>query len=228
MFEAPPVIFGCTADPFTPAHFEMVRGFIEQHVKVCVIPTVVTYHREGKTPWLCDSDRKYVIEALLGTLGDNLRPYWSVWDKELEIRQVCEYAEDEDLTAEVVGARRFVHTLIDYTASTGLRFPSILLGTDSFANFKTWYRWKDILKLAGKILVVPGRDGASLPEVLSQDENLMARTTMMPALEKPFCDMSATRIRESYRFWGGCQEDYVYDFINWRNGHIPLESLGWI
>jgi len=228
MIETSPVIFGCTADPFTPAHFEMVRGFIELHVKVFIIPTVVTYHREGKTPWLCDSDRTYVIKSLLGTLGDDLRPYWEVWDRELKMKQMCEGAEDEGLFAEVVGARRFVHTLIDFCVSTGFRHPSILLGTDSFTHFRTWHRWREILKLAGRICIVPGRDGVKLPEDISADDNLVSHTLMLPALKKPFCDMSATRIRELYRSWGGCQQDYVDDFVNWRNGHISLESLGWI
>ena len=47
-------IFGCTADPFTLAHREIVKQVLKQNVvnAVVIVPTIVDWHRAGKTKWL--------------------------------------------------------------------------------------------------------------------------------------------------------------------------------
>ena len=49
-------IFGCTADPFTIAHKAIVEKVLDEDLvdEVLIVPTIVTYHRVGKTAWLDD------------------------------------------------------------------------------------------------------------------------------------------------------------------------------
>ena len=55
-------IFGCTADPFTLAHREIVKQALAQRVvdAVVIVPTIVDWHRAGKSAWL-DSEQKISV-----------------------------------------------------------------------------------------------------------------------------------------------------------------------
>ena len=52
-------IFGGTFDPFTLAHRDIVKTVLEQKLVdfVVVAPTIVSWHREGKTRWLDDRQK---------------------------------------------------------------------------------------------------------------------------------------------------------------------------
>ena len=60
-------IFGCTADPFTPAHGAIVKAAAQFPGvdKVFIIPTAVDYHRGDKVPWLGDGEKIQAIRAVM-------------------------------------------------------------------------------------------------------------------------------------------------------------------
>lgn len=216
-----PIIFGVTADPFTPAHLEMVRPYISARRKVYIIPTVVTYHRPNYKPMLSDVERLEIIEAMLSSLGDEYRPYWQIWDKELKMKFVCNELSSE-LFDEVIRKRRFIHTLIDFITSENIRFPSVLIGTDEFNNFKSWHRWEDIIKLC-KLIAVPGRQGESL-EYSTDDFPYTVATPLPP----PYNLISATKIRKCYADHPLPGAPYFQDYLKFCNGELSLQDLDWI
>ena len=59
-------IFGCSADPFTLAHREIVKEVLEQKLvdEVVIVPTIVSYYRGDKLPWLSDAEKLNIIKAL--------------------------------------------------------------------------------------------------------------------------------------------------------------------
>ena len=100
-------IFGCTADPFTLAHREIVKQVLKQNVvnAVVVVPTIVDWHRTGKTKWL-NSEQKVDVAVAL-TRGLSLV---YVDDTELRRREIC--AGNPDLEEHSVRSWRFVDTLV--------------------------------------------------------------------------------------------------------------------
>ena len=216
-----PIIFGVTADPFTPAHLEMVRPYISTRRKVYIIPTVVSYHRPNYKPMLSDDERLEVIEVLLSSLGDEYRPYWQIWDKELKMKFVCNELCSE-LFDEVIRKRRFIHTLIDFITSENIRFPSVLIGTDEFNNFKSWHRWEDILKLCN-LIVVPGRNGEKL-----KYSNNDFPFTVAASLPPPYNRISATKIRRCYADTSCPPESYLADYLVFCDGESSLQDLDWL
>lgn len=184
-------IFGCTADPWTIAHQAIVEQVLEIGIvdEVCIIPTVVTYHRTGKSQWLSISERLEVIEAFCNqsNYGDRI----FVWKNELD------HAGDAD--------RRFFNTLQELKADRIAECAELhlILGTDSLANFNTWYRWNDIAD-AVKIIAVLGRDGAD------EYKNIgLAYRTIN--ISKDLAGISATKIRAAYA--GRKVSDYIADVL---------------
>ena len=59
-------IFGCSADPFTLAHREIVKEVLEQKLvdKVIIAPTIVDYHRGDKLPWVSSRDKFSIMHGL--------------------------------------------------------------------------------------------------------------------------------------------------------------------
>lgn len=79
----------------------------------------------------------------------------------------------------------------------------LILGTDSLADFKTWYKWNEIAD-AVKIIAVLGRnDIVDVPNI-----GLAYRTV---SINKDLANISASKIRAEYA--GKCAADYLADVL---------------
>jgi len=200
-------IFGCTADPFTLAHREIVKQALEQHVVDAVViePTIVDWHRQGKTRWLDSAQKTDVIKALTKGLG-----LVYVDDTELRRKDVC--AGSEALEEHAVRSWRFVDTLVRVLldkANDRQEFWPII-GSDELANFKNWFAWKDILRLSGGIVAVAGRNGEGFDEKKFIEENPEFDGKLrVVRIDERFAGVSASAMREKYE--GGAPDEYVAD-----------------
>ena len=202
-------IFGCSADPFTLAHREIVKEALEQKLvdAVIIVPTIVSYHRGDKLPWLSDAEKLNIIKAL--TM--DLHPVHL--DKtELDRRYLCLGTELEE---HAVKNWRFIDTLLrikleymNTKCESEIEFYPII-GGDSLDNFKTWFAWKDILKQSAGLIAVE-RDNKTIDAKRFISENLEfdGKLKVMKIYDG-FAEMSASDMREM-----------------WRN-HLPTEYLDW-
>ena len=184
-------IFGCTADPFTLAHREIVRVVLEQKLvdKVIIAPTIVTWHRKGKRSWLDDSHKIDVIYKLLQP--DNLIDNVLIYEKDFALRSICK--GNADLEKRFLKKHRFIDTLIDIKASYRDDELYVIMGNDSWSQFETWSNWKDIAGIATGILVANGRNGSPNFNV---NENVKNATWF--SIDPKYADSSATKIRETF------------------------------
>ena len=153
-------IFGCSADPFTLAHREIVKEALEQNLvdAVIIAPTIVDYHRGDKLPWLSTTEKLCIIRALTEDLD---RVY--IDSTELNRKDLIQLSPE--LQEHAVKSWRFIDTLLriklEYLNTPGPKNKDFypIIGGDSLDNFKTWFAWKDILKQsAGLIAVDSGID----------------------------------------------------------------------
>ena len=191
-------LFGCTADPFTPAHMAMVEAACKIHDIVVIIPTIVDYYRAGKIKWLSDDQKLEVINAFV-----NKSKFWHkiiVDDHEFQLRT--------RLSLEELVNRRFYHTLNDMISKyseNGMNEICMMIGSDSYINFGTWYAYDKILNILGdnRLYVVVGRNGMtneSLPtyKFLNENGELQDYHINTFKIDDKFKDMSATKIRAKY------------------------------
>lgn len=190
-------IFGCTADPFTLAHREIVKQVLEQHAvnAVVIVPTIVDWHRAGKTKWLDSEQKINVAKELTKGLG-----LVFVDDTELRRKEIC--AGNPDLEEHAVKNWRFIDTLVrimlDKSTDSQEFWP--IIGSDELLNFKNWFAWKDILKLSGGIVTVVGRSGSSFDEKKFLEENPEFDGKLKTIkIDEKFADTSASVIREKYK-----------------------------
>lgn len=200
-------IFGCTADPFTLAHREIVKQVLKQNVvnAVVIVPTIVDWHRAGKTKWLDSTQKVDVAMALARGLG-----LVYVDDTELCLKERC--AGNPDLEDHVVRSWRFVDTLVrimlDKATDSQEFWP--IIGSDELLNFKSWFAWKDILKLSGGIVAVVGRSGSSFDEKKFLEENPEFDGKLKTIkIDEKFADTSASAIREKYK--DKTPDEYIND-----------------
>ena len=200
-------IFGCTADPFTLAHREIVKQVLKQNVvnAVVIVPTIVDWHRAGKTKWLDSTQKVDVAMALMKGLG-----LVYVDDTELCLKERC--AGNPDLEDHVVRSWRFVDTLVrimlDKATDSQEFWP--IIGSDELLNFKNWFAWKDILKLSGGIVAVVGRSGSSFDEKKFLEENPEFDGKLKTIkIDEKFADTSASAIREKYK--DKTPDEYIND-----------------
>lgn len=200
-------IFGCTADPFTLAHREIVKQVLKQNVvnAVVIVPTIVDWHRAGKTKWLDSTQKVDVAKALTKGLG-----LAYVDDTELRRRDIC--AGNPDLEDHVVRSWRFVDTLVrimlDKATDSQEFWP--IIGSDELLNFKNWFAWKDILKLSGGIVAVVGRSGSCFDEKKFLEENPEFDGKLKTIkIDEKFADTSASAIREKYK--DKTPDEYIND-----------------
>ena len=190
-------IFGCTADPFTLAHREIVKQALKQNVvnAVVIVPTIVDWHRAGKTKWLDSEQKLDVAVALTRGLG-----LVYIDDTELRRMEIC--AGNPDLEEHSVRSWRFVDTLVrimlDKATDSQEFWP--IIGSDELLNFKNWFAWKDILKLSGGIVAVVGRSGSNFDEKKFLEENPEFDGKLKTIkIDEKFADTSASAIREKYK-----------------------------
>ena len=205
-------IFGCTADPFTLAHREIVKQALKQNAvnAVVVVPTIVDWHRAGKTKWLDSTQKMTVAKALTKGLG-----LAYVDDTELRRKDIC--AGNPDLEDHVVRSWRFVDTLVrimlDKATDSQEFWP--IIGSDELLNFKNWFAWKDILKLSGGIVAVVGRSGSCFDEKKFLEENPEFDGKLKTIkIDEKFADTSASAVREKYK------DKTLDEYINDMNAEI--------
>lgn len=193
-------IFGGTFDPFTFAHMAIVEKVLDDGLVDCVkiIPTIVSYHRADKAPWLSDTQRIAVINAFI----QNSR------HKDKLSIETIEYDFKAHHSKYVCNERRFIHTLMDlkYRYSYNINDEYyVILGTDSLWNFTTWYKHNDILFNA-KIIGVSGRNDILMPDNIPIKHSI--------AIPVKYAAVSASKIREKYensRYGFNDYIEYIYD-----------------
>ena len=189
-------IFGCTADPFTLAHREIVKQALAQRVvdAVVIVPTIVDWHRAGKSAWLDSEQKISVIKAMTKGLG-----LVYVDDTELKRKEMC--AESEALTEHIVKNWRFIDTLmrIKLDKADDKREFWPIIGTDSLAGFKAWFAWKDILAQSSGIIAVNGRAGVDFDEKSFMAENPEFEGKLRTIrIDAKFANVSASAARIEY------------------------------
>ena len=191
-------VFGCTADPFTLAHREIVKQALAQKIVdfVYICPTIVSWHRKSDyTPWLDDESKIKVINELTDT--DDLLST-AIYCEDLRLRRIC--ASNEFLRHKYVVEHRFIDTLLKiksrYEVDDDAEFYPII-GPDEYENFKSWYAWDSIVQQSKAVIVVTdeagcGRDGK--PVVFNQS----GIPTLNLKIDKKFLSISATELREQF------------------------------
>lgn len=134
-------IFGGTFDPFTKAHKEIVDEALKLVDKVIIVPTTISYYRDGKSPLFSFEQREDIIEA-------TIESYWD-WNK-VSLTEIERNKDSFWRTADTISVFKNEHP------DDELYF---ILGSDSFDTLDTW-RDSDYLKENLKFIVVDGRNGA--------------------------------------------------------------------
>lgn len=198
-------IFGCSADPFTPAHKAIVDEVLSSGLvdKVLIAPTVVDYHRSGKTQWLSDSQK---LEVIMSFWPDGMPGNVAVYDTDIKMKAVC--ADNGELTARMITGRRYVDTLVAIKASFGIENEYYtIIGTDSARNFASWCLSDEILKLS-RIAVVMGRDGNDVEFGFPYDP---------VKIDGDFENVSATKLRNAY----ASEKDGIVSYVkDVRSGEV--------
>lgn len=142
-------IFGCTADPLTLAHREIVKLALSSGIvdRMLVVPTTVSWHRAGKTSWLSDSERVYVASALLEDLA-------GVEVSDAEIRRKLA-AEKSPAALARLEQRGFCDQMLDIAANALGKDVELypVVGQDSYAYMRAWESWEAIAELASGFVV---------------------------------------------------------------------------
>lgn len=158
-------IFGGTFDPWHLGHSAIVKKALEKVDKVIIVPTTVNYYREDKRYLFTFDEKCEIIEEFLTGI-----------DGAVEIDTI---EKNKDVSW------RTVH-LLEYFKE---KFPNdelyYIIGEDSYKNFKTWFRYEDILRLAKLLVANRGYDVVD-PEV--PFEPLM--------LGSEFVESSASKVRQ--------------------------------
>ena len=204
-------LFGGTFDPFTPGHRAIVKALLAKkkcdgtrlYDKVWIAPTVVNYYRKDKSPWLSDVERCEVIREMLSDFTYDAD--WKLFDKDILMRSLY---VDEDAKDDFARKRRFLDTLIEFKATVCQPddVVDVVIGSDSLQNFRTWYKWEEILRQAN-IVVVPGRDGIDLPDIGFKFDILK--------IDSRFENCSATTYRNKYRMFDqNGMSMYINEVVN--------------
>lgn len=202
-------IFGCSADPFTLAHREIVKEVLEQKLvdAVIIAPTIVDYHRGDKLPWLSSDEKLSIIHEMT----KDLHP---VFIDETELNRKKLLGLSQELEEHAVKSWRFIDTLLRIklecmnSGKVEREFYPII-GGDSLDNFKTWFAWKDILKQsAGLIAVERNNNPIDVKKFISENPEFDGKLRVMKIYDG-FAEISASDERESWR------------------KHQPTEYLDW-
>lgn len=125
-------IFGCTADPFTPAHYEIVKTCLENNAvdKVIILPTIVDYYRQDKHTLFSVNDRRAIIEHWI------LHGFMQASHEEDVILDCYEYDVVLKHDEQTVKSRRYLHMLEDVISRYGKSNEYFtIVGGDSLEKF---------------------------------------------------------------------------------------------
>jgi len=144
-------IFGGTFSPFHLGHLAIIKKALEKLDKVIIVPTVINYYRPGKRSLFSFDDRvRIILEMTAGFSG-------SVTVDSVE--------RDKDSTW------RTVDTLLYFKKLYPNDELYFIMGEDSYSQFKTWFKYEDILRLA-KLLVANRGEIKADPEVPFEELNI--------------------------------------------------------
>lgn len=158
-------IFGTTADPFTVGHFEIVKESLKIVDEVIIVPTSVRYYKNTRQLFSF-SERVDIITYLTSSL------------KNVKISRIEEDKDDN---------WRAIDTISELMQDDKEAEYYYIIGQDSYENFKTWYRYRDILNLVN-LVVVPRGNSQLQPDKEIPFELLQ--------ISKKFNNSSATKVRQ--------------------------------
>ena len=229
-------VFGGTFDPFTIAHYAIVKEILKRKLvdKVIILPSIVDYYRKDKSKRMGCSDKILLFTRVMNkeatTLTFSRNQDVSMFDPEsystdiiVDFFEHMSYLMDSNSYEGYVENRRYVNTLSDVINRYGVDNEYFtIIGTDSYVNLPMWSRYKAITGM-GKLIVVDGRNGSSLPDYVKTDPDVYA----VVEIDKKFSDVSASKIREEYH--GRKVEEYISDLkrqVDEYNGkksfHTPI------
>lgn len=162
-------IFGGTFDPFTLGHAAVVKKAFKQLQldKVIIVPTTVNYYRSDKRYLFTFDEKVRIIQDFVCGI-----------DKPVEIDTI---EKDKD------GSWRTIDLVQYFSNKYPIDELYLIIGEDSYKEFKTWTRWNDILHYV--TLAVANR-GKNVDSKLQES---------VPAISinmgKEFEDCSATNCR---------------------------------
>lgn len=132
-------IFGGTFDPFTTGHAAVVEEAFKQLNldKIIIVPTTVNYYRKDKRYLFTYDEKLRIIQNFVTGIN-----------KSVEI---------DTIEADKDGSWRTID-LVQYFSN---KYPNdslyLIIGADSYSEFTSWTRWKDILNYV--TLAVASRKG---------------------------------------------------------------------
>jgi nicotinate-nucleotide adenylyltransferase len=122
-------IFGGTFDPFTQGHAAVVKNAFDQLKldKIYIVPTIVNYYRKDKRYLFNFEEKVEIITEFIARCFKN----YSVEIDSIEKGKAADWRT------------------IDLVQYFKKKFPHdefyLIVGEDSYNEFKTWTRWEDIL-----------------------------------------------------------------------------------
>lgn len=121
-------IFGGTFDPFTVGHAAVVKNAFKQCAldKVVIVPTTVNYYRPDKRYLFSFDEKVRIIQDFAAGFSESVSIDTVEKDKDGSWRTIdlVQYFKEKFLHDELY----------------------LIIGEDSYRDFKAWTRWEDILK----------------------------------------------------------------------------------
>lgn len=219
-------IFGGTFAPFTVAHREICKQFIDgcKLDELYIIPSIVSYHRKDKG-WTGFSpiDMIWVIEKMVyETLPYDYSRRIHIDLSEYNLRTLC-YELGEGAFDKIVNGRRFIHTLLDFRNRHGMLddddMPIVALGADEAEALPNWFLGEEIPKLC-HLAISQGRDDTIADRPLTP----VSWEFYMP---QKFRYVSASKVREAISKRQTNLAHYLMDVKKYDEGKATLEELGW-
>ena len=185
-------IYGGTFNPPHAGHVHVAKFAVEALCldRLLIMPSCVPPHKELPKD---SADGKQRFEMLQLCFGQEEKI--EISDLELN-RGGISYTVDT------------VQTLADQYPEAALY---LLLGTDMFLSFDSWYRWQDIIKKATLGVFYRG-DREEQQKILDKKEELEALGAKVFLLENPVIPISSTQLRRMMAFRAA--EDFLPDAID--------------
>ena len=194
--------------------------------KLYVIPTFVDYHRQGKVKCLDDFERLMCMKHMLWSLGSEYLGKWEIDEHEIDLKGLC--SDNHNLYEDVILPRRFIHTLLDFRCRVGIDYlTTIILGTDEAANFKNWYRYKDVLTNIDSMCIIDGREGDGC-DVIHRMKVEGVDVIPLILQDKELCKVSASKVRATFEDGRYDHKLYCDQVAAYDRGEKSLSELGWI
>ena len=221
-------VFGGTFDPFTIAHYAIVKEILRRKLvdKIIILPTCVNWYREDKKEWLTYDQKYKVIRSCFNDKDvveapkDSNRQTLSIEEYEYhEGRIIIDCHEiDPSLnknieSADYIENRKYFNELSDVINRYGVNNEYFtIVGSDSYRNFEEWSKHKAILGMS-KLIVIDGRDEKDLPN----DTKYRPGVYEVLDIDHKLSYVSASKTREKYQIQDTGKygvKEYISELIN--------------